>query len=350
MNPISVSAPTRIADLGGWTDTWFARHGAVCHVAVWPGVDVTLRPGEGPAGVEVRLHNFDREWHWSPGTPAKACPDPLIGACLDEAEVPDGAWLLEVGSRVPPGASMGTSASLCVALLAALDLLRARCGLRPDAGTDALAALADRAHRVETVRLGQQSGIQDQWAAAAGGIGLIEMSEYPVGRRTALAVTAATREALARQLVVVMLERGHDSSVVHAQVVEALSQAGADDPRLESLRACAHEGARALQQGDLAAYGAALTRNTEAQAALQPALVGAEAQAVIDLARAAGALGWKVNGAGGPGGSVTVLTPGDEGRAVFVAGLAESCPWASVLDVQLADTGVHEVGPAPQGP
>jgi D-glycero-alpha-D-manno-heptose-7-phosphate kinase len=347
MTIISVAAPTRIADLGGWTDTWFARHGVVCHLAIWPGVDVTLRPADGPAGVEVRLHNFDREWHWSPGTPPRACPDPLIGACLDEAEVPDGAWLLEVGSRVPPGASMGTSASLCVALLAALDALRARTG-GPAPEADPIAALVARAHRVETVRLEQHSGIQDQWAAAAGGINLIEMTEYPVGRRTALAVSPQTREALQQQLAVVLLERGHESSAVHAQVVEALAQAGPDDPRLDTLRACARDGARALEGGDLGAYGAALTRNTEAQAALQPTLVGPEAQAVIALARSAGALGWKVNGAGGPGGSLTVLAPDIEGRAAFVDRLAHTCPWASVLDVQLAEAGVREAGPAPQ--
>ena len=47
--------------------------------------------------------------------------------------------------------------------------------------------------------------------------------------------------------------------------------------------------------------------NTEAQGRLHPALVGAEARQVIEIARAHGALGWKVNGAGGEGGSLTLL-------------------------------------------
>ncbi len=341
MPVIAISAPTRIADLGGWTDTWFSQRGVVCHIAVWPGVDVTIRPTEGPAGVEVRLHNFDREWHWTPGTPPQVCPDPLVGACLDESPVPDGAWQLEIGSRVPPGASMGTSASLCVALLAALDTLRAQCGIaQPEhAGAHDARTLARRAHEVETVRLRQQSGIQDQWAAAVGGINLLEMDEYPIGRHTALHVSDEVREALQRQFVVVLLERGHDSSAVHAQVVDALSEAGAHDPRLETLRTCAREGARALQEGDLQAYGALLTRNTEAQAALQPALVSADARAVMDVARDTGALGWKVNGAGGGGGSLAVLTTD---REAFTQRLADNCPWASVIAVTLAAEGVRE--------
>jgi len=34
---IRAEAPVRICDLGGWTDTWFAEHGAVCSIAVTPG-------------------------------------------------------------------------------------------------------------------------------------------------------------------------------------------------------------------------------------------------------------------------------------------------------------------------
>ena len=131
----------------------------------------------------------------------------MIGACLDEAEVPDGAWVLDVGSSVPPGASMGTSASVCVAVLAALDRLRGA-ALDP-------ASLARRAHLVETRRLSQQSGIQDQWAAAAGGAALIEMARYPSARRTPLALSPETIGALDAQLLVVVLAHGHDSSAVH---------------------------------------------------------------------------------------------------------------------------------------
>jgi D-glycero-alpha-D-manno-heptose-7-phosphate kinase len=47
--------------------------------------------------------------------------------------------------------------------------------------------------------------------------------------------------------------------------------------------------------------------NTEAQRRLHPALVSADAERVIEIARQHGAIGWKVNGAGGEGGSVTLL-------------------------------------------
>src|SRR5207237_9326036 len=37
---VVATAPVRVCDIGGWTDTWFARHGHVCSIAVRPGVTV----------------------------------------------------------------------------------------------------------------------------------------------------------------------------------------------------------------------------------------------------------------------------------------------------------------------
>lgn len=330
MRSISVSVPTRIADLGGWTDTWFARHGVVCHLAVWPGVDVVLQEVDGPPGVDVRLGNFGRTWRWTPGLDARVTPDPLIAACFDEAGVSAGAWTLDVASAVPPGASMGTSASVCVAVLAAFERFAGR---SPEA-----ADLARRAHIVEAERLGQQSGIQDQWAAAAGGINLITMDAYPTARCEALAVTDDTRRSLDAQLLLVLLARGHDSSAVHRLVVQQLTDAGADDPRLETLRRCALDGAEALRAGDLRAYGAILTRNTEVQAALHPSLVNDEARAIIAAVMGADALGVKVNGAGGAGGSLTVLAASSEARSRLAPRVTTCCPGTRILDVRL----VHE--------
>ena len=52
-----------------------------------------------------------------------------------------------------------------------------------------------------------------------------------------------------------------------------------------------------------------MRENTAAQAQLHEGLVHADASRVIEIAEAHGAVGWKVNGAGGDGGSLTLLTP-----------------------------------------
>jgi galactokinase len=89
------------------------------------------------------------------------------------------------------------------------------------------------------------------------------------------------------------------------------------DARLEPLRAAAVAGRGALLAGDLAALGTAMLDSTDAQERLHPELVSDTARAVFSVARRHGALGWKVNGAGGEGGSVTVLCgDGDRHRLV----------------------------------
>jgi D-glycero-alpha-D-manno-heptose-7-phosphate kinase len=69
----------------------------------------------------------------------------------------------------------------------------------------------------------------------------------------------------------------------------------------------------AFVAGDLSSLAAAMRDNTAAQAALHPELVHADAWRVIEIAQAHGAAGWKVNGAGGDGGSITLLAADDRG-------------------------------------
>jgi D-glycero-alpha-D-manno-heptose-7-phosphate kinase len=73
--------------------------------------------------------------------------------------------------------------------------------------------------------------------------------------------------------------------------------------------------------GDLVALGRVMSENTALQADLAPGIVSVGAEAVIDLARSAGALGWKVNGAGGEGGSVSLLC--GDGRDRVAEAVAE---------------------------
>ena len=59
--------------------------------------------------------------------------------------------------------------------------------------------------------------------------------------------------------------------------------------------------------GDLDAYGEVMVQNNECQRSLHSGLISEEADTVIDIAKKYRAVGWKVNGAGGKGGSLTIL-------------------------------------------
>ena len=318
---IAASAPMRVCDNGGWTDTWFAGHGAVCNVAVSPRVDVTIglfRPSGHRRRILIEAQSLGGSYLV---TDAGAGPGrlPLVEATLLEAGVPDDCDVqIVIRSAVPPGSSTGTSAAVAVALIAGLDHALGR--------TRPTAELAATAHRIEVDRLGLQSGIQDQISAAYGGINFIEMPAYPASTVTQMTLPDAFVGELDEGLALVLLGRTHVSSAVHDAVIAGLDH-GPGQAVFSDLRAAARAAQAALQAGDLERYGLALQANTTAQAALHPALVNDDARAVIEVARAQGALGWKVNGAGGDGGSLTVLcAPGTTARTEFVAALARLHP------------------------
>jgi D-glycero-alpha-D-manno-heptose-7-phosphate kinase len=81
--------------------------------------------------------------------------------------------------------------------------------------------------------------------------------------------------------------------------------------------------------------------NTDGQAALHPSLVSDDARRIIALARAHGALGWKVNGAGGEGGSLTLLCGAGTDAWRALARAVDATDHASVIPVRLSAEGLR---------
>jgi D-glycero-alpha-D-manno-heptose-7-phosphate kinase len=268
-----------------------------------------------------------------PGHPVPA-RHRLLGAVIDEAALPDDlAVEVSVTSGVPPGCATGTSAAVAVALLGALDRLTTTRRTPVE--------VARAAHRVEVERLGLQSGVQDQLAAAHGGINHIEVIDYPDARVRPIALGDQTWSELERRLLLVYLGRAHHSSTVHQHVVAALAGEGPGSRRLDVLRRCAQRAVEALGRGDLDGLGQVMTDSTDGQAALHPSVVSDDARRVIAAAEANGALGWKVNGAGGDGGSITVLCgAGADARRALI-GAVDEIEHASVIPVRLSARGLR---------
>jgi D-glycero-alpha-D-manno-heptose-7-phosphate kinase len=300
---IKASAPIRICDNGGWTDTWVARRGKVFSIAVRPLVIVQIEifpRGARDARAVINAENYGMRY--VPALDAASWgPHPLLEAALQAIPPPDDADIeVTIRSKAPPGASTGTSAAVVVALLGALD--RLACGDRTPN------QIANEAHAVETTRLGRQSGVQDQLCSAYGGVNFIEIIDYPRAVVTHLDLADEIYRELQRRLVVVYLGRPHSSSAVHEKVMLELERMGPNCAQLDALRVAAEKARDAALAGDFGALGRAMRDNTDAQAALHADLVQREAWRVIEIAAAHGAVGWKVNGAGGDGGSITLLS------------------------------------------
>lgn len=335
---INATAPIRICDLGGWTDTWFAERGTVLNIGVYPYAEAQLfvkkiAPGKARELV-IHAENFGERY--AVPLPIEYEKHPLLEACLDVMEVPEDMDLeVNLYSNAPPGGSTGTSAAISVALLGALDLLTP--------GRMTPHEIAALAQRVETEKLGLQCGIQDQLCSAYGGICYIDMYEYPHASVSQIWVSNRIWWELERRLVLVYLGRSHSSSEVHGRVIHNFERQNADKSALEPLRCAARKGKDALYRGNFADFGKAMIENTDGQRALHPALVSPEAEAVFALAREHGAIGWKVNGAGGEGGSVTILCgPESEQKRAFIQAVPSLNPAFQVLPIYLSRFGLRQ--------
>lgn len=330
-------APIRICDNGCWTDTWFAGHGQVFNVAVHPcaEVQVAIYPAsDGAPGLMIHAENLGERYEPSREAPPWG-PHPLLEAAIAYMKVPRDLRLdVSIHSEAPAGAGTGTSAAVTVALIGALDALTPGRLTAPE--------VARAAQRVETEMLGRQCGIQDQIASAHGGINYIEMFAYPEATVSPILVPDPIRWEFERRLVLVYLGKSHDSSAIHLEVIRSLEDAGPDSPAITDLRRQAPLSRDALLAGDFEGLGRAMTESTEAQGRLHGALVGAEARRVIEIAKAHGALGWKVNGAGGEGGSVTLLCGESSARKrILIREIQKASEEFKSIPISLNQSGVR---------
>jgi D-glycero-alpha-D-manno-heptose-7-phosphate kinase len=330
-------APIRIVDNGGWTDTWFARHGKIFNIGVYPYAEVQIDVFPASAEserIEVLAENYGERFTVTPGA-AQRDHHPLLEAAIDYMRVPEEmAVKMAIYSEAPAGASTGTSAAVAVALIAALDRLT------PGRMTPHQIAYA--AHHVEMDILGLQCGIQDQLCSAFGGINYIEMHEFPRAIVSPIQVPNAVWWELERRLVLIYFGKSHSSSDVHRKVIQELENAGPECAKIDDLRKTAERSRDAVYAGDFGGLGRAMIENTEAQGRLHGDLVSADARRVIEVARECGAVGWKVNGAGGEGGSLTILAgTSSPGKREMIRMIEQLTPLYRNIPIYLSRFGVR---------
>jgi D-glycero-alpha-D-manno-heptose-7-phosphate kinase len=334
---INSVAPIRICDNGGWTDTWFAEYGRIFNIGVYPYAEVQIEVypyNDKEERIVIYAENYGERYvrHLKKTTWDR---HPLLEAAIERMGVPDDiAIQVTIFCEVPAGASTGTSAAVTVALVGALDRLTP--------GRMTPHEVAHMAQSIETEMLKQQCGIQDQLCAAYGGVNYIEMFQYPYASVSQIHVPNSIWWELERRLALIYLGKSHHSSQVHEKVIRHLENAGPTAKELEALRATAEPSRDALYAGDIVALGQAMIQNTEAQRDLHPDLISPDADRVIEIAQAHGALGWKVNGAGGDGGSLTILCePLSHVKRAMIREIEEESPLFQNIPIYLSRFGLR---------
>jgi D-glycero-alpha-D-manno-heptose-7-phosphate kinase len=316
-------APVRICDIGGWTDTHFAEQGAVLNIAIQLHAHCLLQPRAARASKRTRYGYATYAMQQDNGASIHA-PDlqatlevddvrkleydgnmDLLKAAIKRLNV-DAGFDVTVWSDVPPGCGVGTSAAVSVAMIEGLARFK-REMMAPD-------GLARVAHDLETEELALECGVQDQIAAAYGGICFMEI-EYPKATVLRLDVADDVLNELEERLVLAYIGQSRLSDAVHRRVIAQYESGDATvREALDTLRKTPYTMRDALLAGDFAAIADAMNTNWEAQKKLHPSITNERIEQALHVASAAGAAAAKINGAGG-GGSITFLAePGQEVR------------------------------------
>ena len=297
---IMARAPVRNADLGGWRDTRLFASGKVLNMGIRLYTYVSLVPTD-DEGFHIESHDIgDSEYVRSVRDMEYAGTLGLLKAALGSSGAAGGLKLI-VRSEAPPASGLGSSAALGVAALGALYRHLGK-KLLPH-------QIAANAHELETGFLNLECGVQDQLAAAFGGINFIEVN-YPEARVTPVPISDATLCDLETCMLVVYTGKSHFSSRTHKKVIANYER---KDPQVlcafDGLDTTAEMGLEALLRDDVPAYAEALNVNWEYQKQLDISITLPQIDDLHKRAQKLGSIGFKLNGAGAGGTAVMVCAP-----------------------------------------
>ncbi|HZY92447.1 MAG TPA: GHMP kinase [Thermoplasmata archaeon] len=240
-----------------------------------------------------------------------------------------GSYELFLHSDAPPGTGLGTSSTMCVALVGAFQ----RYLREPWTPYE----IAELSYRIERQELGFKGGRQDQYAAAFGGFNFIEFNRD----RTIvnpLKIPSEVLNELTYRLLLCYTGTGHFSNdiIERQQRSYAEKQRGTVDA-LDATKQLAIDMKNELLRGNIDEMGRLLDAGWQLKKKFTQGISNQRIDAVYKEARGAGALGGKLVGAGGGG---YLLLFCDFERRAQVAKAVETVS-GKVVDFALEMAGVQ---------
>lgn len=215
---------------------------------------------------------------------------PLIRESLLHLGIDEGLEITHV-SDLPGRTGLGSSSSFCISLLHALHTLR---GETVDAET-----LAQESIHVERVRVADSGGHQDQYAAAYGGFHRFRFGPGEGVRAEKLAIRPQRKLELNANLLMFYTGMEQSAEVI---VQEQKKRVGNNVPALLEMLQMVDEAERILLSSvDLRAFGELLHLTWTRKKSLSSGISNTLIDDAYAAARAAGAIGGKLLGAGGRG-------------------------------------------------
>ena len=195
---------------------------------------------------------------------------------------------------IPAGTGLGSSSCYMVGLLNALYTLKR--DLR------SVGEIAESACHLEMNVLQKPVGKQDQYLAAHGGLPILEIEKDGKVKVRQAKIDFATVDELNRNTLIFYtgITRSADEILRHQDNAVKKENTVVTDS-LHQIKEIGYEIIEALESGNLDRFGLLMDEHWEAKKRLSSKIANEKIHKVYDIAKANGALGGKVTGAGGGG-------------------------------------------------
>lgn len=290
-------APVRISFAGGGTDlpAYYEQYGGcVISTSIDKYFYVFLQPSPDPT-LQITSSDYqtfyrqeaaaDQEFFWEGDLS-------LPRAILHHFGVTRGVSMF-LASEIPPGTGLGSSSSVAVAIVKAITTAKG--------GKPSPYEVAELASYIEIEKMGMPIGKQDQYATAFGGLNRIEFERNQV-TVTPLELSEKTVTQLEEHLMLFFTGSTRAASNILSQQKAASEQ---KDPQvleaLHAVKAMVKDVQTALERGDVDALGDILHESWERKKRFAHNVSNTRLDELYALARANGARGGKITGAGGGG-------------------------------------------------
>lgn len=290
-------APVRISFAGGGTDlpAYYKEYGGcVISTSIDKYFYVFLQPSP-DSTVQITSSDYQTFYRQEP-TPDRTFFGEgdlsLPRAILHHFGITRGVSMF-LASEIPPGTGLGSSSTVTVAIIKAITTAK---GLRSTPYE-----IAELASFIEIEKLGEPIGKQDQYAASFGGLNRIEF-RHARTMVTPLTLSPKTRTRLEQNLMLFFTGSTRAASAILKQQKTASEK---QDPQvleaLHAVKAMAFTVHDALERGEVDVLGDVLHESWERKKRFAANVSNARIDALYKLARANGARGGKITGAGGGG-------------------------------------------------
>lgn len=293
--------PFRVSFFGGGTDypAWFCREGGAvlsCTINRYCYIMARFLPpffDKGNRIVWSKIEQVDR---------IDQIEHPVVRASLELLDIHSGVEIHHQGD-LPARSGIGSSSTFTVGLLHALHGLLGRMRSKE--------ALAQEAIHVEQSILQENVGVQDQIAAAFGGLNFIEISTDGNFRVQPLMLTQARAEEFQSRMLLFYTGISRNSSEIAGETIRSIRSKNAN---LTTIREMVDQSLAILQSNtDLSDLGRLLHESWLLKRSLSKAVATSLVDEVYQRAMRAGADGGKLLGAGGGGFLLFLADPARHG-------------------------------------